>query len=548
MEAQTVGPPQVLGPIAGPGAVVAPAGVRFYGTDLGWTFEHRGQLFMLFGDTWPHAHSLCEPPPANDDSQATLPLAVPADRPELTIATSPEAPAEFARIEVLRGSESLSMGYLKTPQAAFSDGVDAFGIFGLADPVRCRRKTLRARPSCHPFDDLTCTQDVGVCVPNPFGYDAPCDLVTGGGCLPGQQCTPTATGLCVDPQSSESNGTSASLPLTVAYTVHFAAQDRARTFAYHSLGTLATNKFLNLTARAVRCFSGRRCGSDYRPGHAAVLVWGRSGYQGGQGRQAHMYLMAHRLPIRRNAAGQLRLRPRYFAGLHPASGEPLWSLRQSHAMPLAMDGIAGGSPDDEQPIVSQMAISWLGDPVNRWMMLYGGDLADYLLPDPASARPGPAPGSIRVRFADHPWGPWSAAEPHLDPGSPSVVGDPYGPGGILFHTLCRDQPPALCARTDPSRPTDFFFPGCPGVGALFDIGRFYAPNIIDAYTHPDGAGGLDVLWNVSTWNPYGVALVRTNVRPGPAGAPPATCSRGGTGPAAGLAGEPSRFRWCSGGA
>ena len=64
----------MLGSIAGPGAVVEPAGVRFYGTDLGWTFEHRGQHFMLFGDTWPHPRSPCDPLPHNDDSQVTFPL------------------------------------------------------------------------------------------------------------------------------------------------------------------------------------------------------------------------------------------------------------------------------------------------------------------------------------------------------------------------------------------------------------------------------------------------------------------------------------------
>ena len=55
--AQVAGPPQMLGSIAGPGSVVAPPDVRFYGTDLGWTFEHRGRHFMLFGDTWPHPRS-----------------------------------------------------------------------------------------------------------------------------------------------------------------------------------------------------------------------------------------------------------------------------------------------------------------------------------------------------------------------------------------------------------------------------------------------------------------------------------------------------------
>src|SRR5262245_32575541 len=103
--AQEVSPPKLLGSIAGPGSVVEPAGVRFYGTDLGWTFEHRGQHFMLFGDTWPHNRSMCEPLPHNDDSQATFPLTLPPGLPTLTVATDPDAPNEFARIRLFRDGE-----------------------------------------------------------------------------------------------------------------------------------------------------------------------------------------------------------------------------------------------------------------------------------------------------------------------------------------------------------------------------------------------------------------------------------------------------------
>jgi hypothetical protein len=258
-----------------------------------------------------------------------------------------------------------------------------------------------------------------------------------------------------------------------------------------------------------------------------LLVWGRPGFTAEEGRQAQLYLMAHRLPLRRDGRGRARLRPLYFAGVSPGSGEPRWSRRQTRATPLALDGVVGGSPREEQPIVDQMAVSWVGEPVNKWVMLYGGDLPDYALMDAAAARPGPAPGAVRIRFADHPWGPWSPAEPHLLPGSPMVAGDPYGPGGVLFHDRCVDQGPAVCAPGDPSRPPDFFFPGCPSLAAAFDIGRFYGPNIIDAYTRPDPAsGGLELFWNVSTWNPYGVALVRSVIRPGESRpAAPATGSR-----------------------
>jgi hypothetical protein len=163
--------------------------------------------------------------------------------------------------------------------------------------------------------------------------------------------------------------------------------------------------------------------------------------------------------------------------------------------------------------VDQTAVSYLPPPINKWMMLYGGDVPDQLLLDPAHSRNVPFPGSVMVRFADNPWGPWSVERPHLSPGDPTVVGNPYGPGGFMFHYGCVDQPSAACARTDPHRPLDSLNPGCAPPPFPFDIGRLYGVNIIDSYTKPDGHGGLDVFWNVSTWNPYGVMLMKSNVRP-----------------------------------
>ena len=46
-----------------------------------------------------------------------------------------------------------------------------------------------------------------------------------------------------------------------------------------------------------------------------------------------------------------------------------------------------------------------------------------------------------------------------------------------------------------------------------DPGRLYGVNIIDNYTEPNDQGGLDFVWNVSLWNPYSVALMRTRVLP-----------------------------------
>src|SRR5262245_41722267 len=81
--AQTASPPVLVGHLAGPGAPVAQPGLRLYGTDSGWTFEHRGKLVMLFGDTWATPNTVCEAPPTNDDAQGVLPLCNPGGVPPL---------------------------------------------------------------------------------------------------------------------------------------------------------------------------------------------------------------------------------------------------------------------------------------------------------------------------------------------------------------------------------------------------------------------------------------------------------------------------------
>jgi hypothetical protein len=113
-----------------------------------------------------------------------------------------------------------------------------------------------------------------------------------------------------------------------------------------------------------------------------------------------------------------------------------------------------------------------------------------------------------------------------------VLGDPWGPGGVLFHNLCVDAGADPCAPGDPRRPPDFFLPGCPSFAAAFDIGRFYGPNVIAEYTRAAGDTAAELTWNVSTWNPYGVVLMRSRIDAGPAGPPPTCAKRRGP------------MRWC----
>jgi hypothetical protein len=352
-----------------------------------------------------------------------------------------------------------------------------------------------------------------MCQPSIAGLPQLCDVPTGLGCIPGQTCAATPNGVCLDPTSSQFDGTPSSLPFTLAQNTEFGIRRESEPNVYDEAFVLPTNKFDSPTARTVHAMSLFRHGNDFSPGPGWLLIWGRPGLVGEGTRQAQLYLMVHPLPLPVDRTGHVTFHPFYFAGIDSKTHEPAWSPLEVDAAPLAMDGQVGGDPHEALPIPNQTAINWLGPPVNKWMMLYGGDVPDALLSDPANARPGPEPGSIRVRFADFPWGPWSPAVPHFSPGDPAVAGDPYGPGGFLYDNQCVDQGSLTCTPSDPSRPGDIFNPNCAPPPVQTDIGRLYGSNIIDAYTRPDHHGGIDVFWNLSTWNPYGVMLAKTNVRP-----------------------------------
>jgi hypothetical protein len=135
-------------------------------------------------------------------------------------------------------------------------------------------------------------------------------------------------------------------------------------------------------------------------------------------------------------------------------------------------------------------------------MLYGGDL------DPGAAdayNPGwqrNEGGAIFVRFAEQPWGPWSKPEPILeagDPEEPLADGSQYGPAGVLYHPDCQGE------RCVPGTPSTLYPPD------FVQHGWLYGPNIVECWTTPRD-GGADLHWNVSTWNPYQVVLMKTAIR------------------------------------
>lgn len=274
-----------------------------------------------------------------------------------------------------------------------------------------------------------------------------------------------------------------------------------------------TQRFFNVTARSVSDFDPQRergAGNDYTPARgntlerSGVFVWGRPqfGGIGAEGRDAQLYLLWAPMP-EPDSNMRFAWQPQYFTGLD-ADGQPLFSTHDIEAQPLDLDAqTPGHQPEETQDFVGQMSVSWLPS-LQRWVMIYGGDAAPMFFnaifrADLAKARRN-ADGSLYIRFAEQPWGPWTRPQQLLAAGDSNPKAEPtgqYAPGGLLAHNNCRGQ---HCAHYDPAYRID----------PSNNNGVLYAPSIIDPWTttRPDG---IDLYWFVSTWNPYQVILMKTTL-------------------------------------
>ncbi len=440
--------------------------VRVFGTDLGWTYELNGTITMLFGDSWQRIDKC--PLQINDDSLATM--RIPSDDwpgfttrtwlpdaecPELTFAVDEEGTA-FAPIELNRWDGTLvPLGPLNTPVAAFHDGSREWAIFIVGGGQACSQADAINGSPC----------------PDDLSFQA-ADLVCG---FIGD------ARLCLDPTSIKQGAG------RQAYYLHIA--ERIGPTAYISRAMFLTNKYLNLTVRTVASFDPNDAhGRDYEPGTGALVMWGRPGFdeQNRDGEEPP-YFMYNPLPFE-FAGDQIVFRPLYYRGL--SDGVPAFSASQVDAVPLYTG---------ELEPVNHAAVSYIS-PLSRWLTIYGGSVVDFADPDQTAGQSQPVRGALYARFAPDPWGPWTEPAPILteeDVAQDMVCGHRAPPG-------CLPPPdprirPACIERVDPL-----------GGGSL------YGANIIDTLTRRTRARmtrgpAADVFWNLSTWHPYSVVLVKTHI-------------------------------------
>lgn len=202
-------------------------------------------------------------------------------------------------------------------------------------------------------------------------------------------------------------------------------------------------------ARFVNVALARARAKDHAslPSADSVFVWGSGDYRASSPRLAYA-------PSRTFAE---RATWRYYAGTK--NGAPQWAEAEGQSVDLF-----------DHPVVGEVSVAWIA-PLERWVMLYNSS----------------APRGIVMRTARHPWGPWSEAE---------VVFDPWLDKGYanFMHVSWRS------ARMDE------FHDG----GRQDEWGGEYGPYLIPRFASGN-AERCTLVFTMSTWNPYQVVLMSTDV-------------------------------------
>jgi hypothetical protein len=512
-----------LGPFTGDGAQlhpdnVAPYRIEYYGTDLGFSYQHGAQLQFLFGDSW--ATEKYAPIEASsgsrfDDGFGSVDLREWADPSRITAKHIPliKLGQNPGTTEMAAINPGRAMDLGKTPMAGFSNGAREFGVFNITRPQGCSRDG-----DCS--DGLTCdtklgyigakyTDEEGLTLPCRDGTPA-CVIDT---MLDDSGKAIEGSGFCSDDTSALRGDRVSNLLSSVGLKVRIGLRNPDHPKEYGEPHDWLTNKFMNVTVRTVDNFDpkAKKASNSFAPAKGSganqrVFLWGRPGFVGvaANKRSLPLYFAYVDMPTGPGYAWE----PRYYTGT--VAGVPQFSARQTDAVPLDLDSTREGvQPEEIIDIVNQMSVAWV-EPLKKWVMFYGGGLSNL----PTAALPAcgvlqvftgaectaamMGNGAVRMRTADQPWGPWSPPQDVIVGGNPaSGPQGQYGPGGALRHPDCADP---TCAPH-----SDMFAYNAK------EYGFFYSANIVAEWIRPAG-NGVDIIWNASTWDPYRVVLLRTHIR------------------------------------
>jgi hypothetical protein len=519
----------VLGPFTGHYAKLDPANVKplliaYYGTDLGWTYEHEGKLQILFGDTAANEAGdaiQASTGSAYDDGFGSIDLAAwrdparirPGKVPLIRLGQNPGT-TEMAAID-----PGMPLEQFKTPLGGFSNGTQEFGVFYTSKPVGCR-----VDADCP--GGLTCDTGLGFAGER---YDVPKGITfacarTTPGCTANTMVdaagAPVAdSGFCSDRSSSVWTASDVGRVSAVAVTQRIGIRSASDPRLYGNTRNWVTNKFANVALRTAQDFvpqrGSGRAHQDYRTasGEGAnrrVFLWGRPGFVGvrARGRPLGLYFAYADLP----QGADFSWHPQYYSGTDER-GVPQFSASERDAIAVDLDATQAGIQTEEvHDVVDQASIAWV-ERLGKWVMFYGGGMGRLPMP-PVLPRCGllelftgaecadavTGNGAMRMRTADDPWGPWSPPQDLIAGGDPAArpLADQYAAGGVLYHPECQERR-CVTATHSPQLLKD-------------EYGFLYGANIIEQWIKPAGKG-VDVIWNASTWDPYRIILLRTRINP-----------------------------------
>lgn len=178
-------------------------------------------------------------------------------------------------------------------------------------------------------------------------------------------------------------------------------------------------------------------------------------------------------PYRKSSPYLARVRPtdlsrrsqlQYFSGVDP-KGQPQWNASEQAATPIF-----------HHDVIGEFSVAYCRS-VARYVLLYNS----------------PSPRGITLRSAATPWGPWSEGQ---------IIFDPWRDGGYghFMHVPADPKANTNDAVRDPQRETVW--------------GGEYGPYIMARFT-VGSKGRCRLFYTMSTWNPYQVVVMQTDLRSEP---------------------------------
>ncbi len=487
------------------------------GIDLGYPVEHDGKLVVMFGDTItmdPVSGALVplgekQPfplglAPGNDDAMATVrdplaALAAPARDACLDLEFRRDAKGGLATVSLdgpfrIDGSGGSFLGALYVGGGGFSAGGKLFAL------MPDGREMCRPGSACDHFEFYEPCREDGDCRETGDRCLAHSSVLDGRRfCFSGDDCA--AAGAPEHPTLRECRPRRRRALLGVS-----AAGDER--FELARKGIDVTEGFYEDGNLGV--YGPELTVAAFAPQGDRIWVFGRSEAVGSPKAPSRVVLAAH------DVSGGLVGPARYFAGCASRAGVAASSCSASTE---AKDVVLAGREhaavlfEDSKLVANKSFVAWAA-PLDRWVMIYGGRLPLSFLNDPSGlwrlVYPTLDPRHVSqptvgvyLRTAPHPWGPWS------EPVTLYSAWSRFGSGYCRVLHYRGSQKDAV-----PEVPPEYLECDDAQNAALdfghHDHGGEYAPALLAPLTQPT-AGGARLWWLMSTWNPYRVVLMHSDI-------------------------------------